>query len=193
MYWPAPPIRVTIGISEREYMDRAASINRASYPTTERGPDLELILEDGSVFPEKGKAVLVDREVNVKTGTLTVRGFFPNPHNIYLHDTPSKSLFDKEVRAFSHGCIRVQSPFDLAYALLAPQSDDPKRLFRSYLTGGRESVLNLAAPVPVHLVYFTAWPTEQGQIGYLADIYGRDAAIYDALAGAGVVLPVVQS
>jgi membrane fusion protein (multidrug efflux system) len=76
------PIRVTIGISEREYMDRAASINRASYPTTERGPALELILEDGSVFPEKGKAVLVDREVNVKTGTLTVKGFFPNPHNI---------------------------------------------------------------------------------------------------------------
>jgi membrane fusion protein (multidrug efflux system) len=76
------PVRVTIGISEREYMDRAASINRASYPTTERGPSLELILEDGSVFPEKGKAVLVDREVNVKTGTLTVKGFFPNPHNI---------------------------------------------------------------------------------------------------------------
>jgi membrane fusion protein (multidrug efflux system) len=76
------PIRVTIGISEREYMDRAASINRANYPTTERGPSLDLILEDGSVFPEKGKAVLVDRDVNVKTGTLTVKGFFPNPHNI---------------------------------------------------------------------------------------------------------------
>ena len=76
------PIRVTIGISEREYMDRAALINRANYPTTERGPSLELILEDGTVFPEKGKAVLVDRDVNVKTGTLTVKGFFPNPHNI---------------------------------------------------------------------------------------------------------------
>jgi membrane fusion protein (multidrug efflux system) len=76
------PIRVTIGISEREYMERAASINRASYPTTERGPSLDLIFADGTVFPEKGKAVLVDRDVNVKTGTLTVKGFFPNPHNI---------------------------------------------------------------------------------------------------------------
>jgi len=76
------PIRVTFGISEREYMDRAARINRANYATTERGPSLELILEDGSVFPEPGKAVLVDREVNVKTGTLTIKGFFPNPHNI---------------------------------------------------------------------------------------------------------------
>jgi membrane fusion protein, multidrug efflux system len=76
------PIRVTIGISEREYMDKAALINRANYSTTERGPSLELILQDGTVFHEKGKAVLVDREVNVKTGTLTIKGFFPNPHNI---------------------------------------------------------------------------------------------------------------
>src|SRR5262249_51893320 len=76
------PIRVTFGISEREYMDRAAVINRASYPTTERGPSLDLILEDGSLFPQKGKALLVDRDVIVKTGTLTIKGFFPNPHNI---------------------------------------------------------------------------------------------------------------
>jgi membrane fusion protein (multidrug efflux system) len=91
------PIRVTFGISEKEYMDRAASINRANYPTTERGPALELILEDGSVFPEPGKAVLVDREVNVKTGTLTIKGFFPNPHNIlrpgqYAHVRAELSL-----------------------------------------------------------------------------------------------------
>ena len=76
------PIRVTFGVSEREYMNRAASINRDNYATTERGPSLELLLEDGTVFAQKGKAVLVDREVDVKTGTLTVRGFFPNPHNI---------------------------------------------------------------------------------------------------------------
>jgi membrane fusion protein (multidrug efflux system) len=76
------PIRVTFGISEREYLVRAALINRANYSSTERGPSLDLILDDGNVFPEKGKAVLVDRDVNVKTGTLTIKGFFPNPHNI---------------------------------------------------------------------------------------------------------------
>jgi murein L,D-transpeptidase YcbB/YkuD len=122
-----------------------------------------------------------------------VKFMFPNENNIYLHDTPSKSLFDKEVRAFSHGCIRVGAPFDLAYFLLAPQSDDPQGLFRSYLTTGRESVVNLVEPVPVHLVYFTAWPTEQGLIGYLNDVYGRDALIYQALEEAGVVLAGVQS
>ena len=122
-----------------------------------------------------------------------VKFMFPNQYNIYLHDTPSKSLFAKEVRAFSHGCIRVAAPFDLAYTLLARQTDDPKALFKSYLKGGREQVLDIAAPIPVHLVYFTAWPTEQGKIGYLADIYGRDAAIYQALETAGVVLPGVQT
>jgi membrane fusion protein (multidrug efflux system) len=76
------PIRVTFGISEREYMNRAARINRDNYATTERGPALQLLLEDGTVFAQPGKAVLADREVDVKTGTLTVRGFFPNPHNI---------------------------------------------------------------------------------------------------------------
>jgi membrane fusion protein (multidrug efflux system) len=76
------PIRVTFGISEREYLDRAELINRVNYATTERGPSLELILEDGSVFPHPGKAVLVNREVSVTTGTLTIKGFFPNPHNI---------------------------------------------------------------------------------------------------------------
>ena len=76
------PIRVTYGISEREYLRFAASINRKDYATTERGPELELVLADGSVFPEKGKAVLVDREVDPRTGTMTVRGFFPNPAHI---------------------------------------------------------------------------------------------------------------
>jgi membrane fusion protein (multidrug efflux system) len=76
------PIKVTIGISEREYREHAALINRENYATTEKGPSLDLIFEDGTVFPEKGKALLVDREVNVKTGTVTVKGIFPNPHNI---------------------------------------------------------------------------------------------------------------
>src|SRR5215510_1589862 len=76
------PIRVTYGISEREYLRFAALINRPNYATTQRGPDLDLVLDDGTVFRQRGKAVLVDREVDVKTGTMTVKGFFPNPNNI---------------------------------------------------------------------------------------------------------------
>jgi len=76
------PIRVTFGISEREYLNRAELINRPNYATTERGPDLELVLEDGSVYPHAGKAARADRQVDVKTGTMTIWGFFPNPKRI---------------------------------------------------------------------------------------------------------------
>ena len=121
-----------------------------------------------------------------------VKFMFPNPYNIYLHDTPSKSLFDNEVRAYSHGCIRLADPFDFAYALLARQSDDPKAVFAAHLDTGRETTVPLDTPVPVHLVYFTAWPDTKGRVGYRRDVYGRDGRIFDALTEAGVVLRGVQ-
>lgn len=122
-----------------------------------------------------------------------VKFMFPNPYNIYLHDTPTKNLFAKEVRAFSHGCIRVGSPFDLAYFLLSRQSDDPQGLFGKYLHSGKEAVLNFDQPIPVHLVYFTAWPDDQGRMGYRRDIYGRDAKLFAALQEAGVSLAGIES
>lgn len=121
-----------------------------------------------------------------------VKFMFPNQYNIYLHDTPSKNLFAHEVRAYSHGCIRLGDPFDFAYTLLARQSTDPKATFGQELAGGRESQVNLDVKVPVHLVYFTAWPNARGAVGYRNDIYGRDAAIFRALTEAGVVLDAVQ-
>ena len=117
-----------------------------------------------------------------------VKFLFPNPYNIYLHDTPSKSLFQKDVRAFSHGCIRVGRPFDLAYALLAAQEADPEGYFKSVLKTGAETTVKLRDPVPVHLVYFTAFPNAQGRIEYRDDVYGRDAALFAALDKAGVAL-----
>jgi len=76
------PVRVSFGISEKEYLRFAKQINRPNYATTQQGPYLDLVLDDGSVFPQKGRAVNVDREVDQRTGTMTVRGFFPNPGNI---------------------------------------------------------------------------------------------------------------
>lgn len=122
-----------------------------------------------------------------------VKFLFPNPWNIYLHDTPSKSLFGKEDRALSHGCIRIGRPFDLAYALLAPQTDDPEAYFQKFLAAGKEKFVTLAQPVPVHLVYFTAWPEADGHIAYRKDVYGRDAALFAALEKAGVELPVLTN
>ena len=120
-----------------------------------------------------------------------VKFMFPNRYNIYLHDTPSKSLFNREVRAYSSGCIRLQRPFEFAYTLLERQTDDPKGLFHGTLNSGRETVIELERHVPVHIVYFTAWPDAKGRLTFRRDIYGRDGRIFDALAAAGVsLLPV---
>ncbi len=116
-----------------------------------------------------------------------VKFMFPNKYNIYLHDTPTKSLFKRDVRAFSHGCIRLGDPFDFAYALLAVQSADPEGEFRRRLRSKAESTIALKDPVPVHLVYFTAYPEADGHMTYRPDIYGRDAEIYAALVKAGLV------
>lgn len=114
-----------------------------------------------------------------------VKFIFPNPWNIYLHDTPTKHLFGNSVRAYSHGCIRIGDPFDLAYQLLSQQTDDPQRMFRRALDSGRETYLALKPNVPVHLVYFTAWPEPSGGVRLFPDLYGRDAAIWEALQRAG--------
>nr|WP_025062198.1 L,D-transpeptidase family protein [Sulfitobacter guttiformis] len=121
-----------------------------------------------------------------------VKFMFPNQYNIYLHDTPSKSLFSREVRAFSHGCIRLQDPFDFAEALLARQEADPMGFFKAQLGTGRESRVNLVEPVPVHLIYRTAFTDSRGNLNFRRDVYGRDALIWEALQKAGVELNRVQ-
>jgi len=121
-----------------------------------------------------------------------VKFMFPNKYNIYLHDTPSKSLFNKEVRAFSHGCVRVHRPFELAYLLLAPQTRDPKATFTHFLDTGKEQYVNLATPVPVYLNYNTVVFEANGQVIYRSDIYGRDATVFKALSRAGVALNGLQ-
>ncbi len=121
-----------------------------------------------------------------------VKFMFPNKYNIYLHDTPAKNLFSRDVRAFSHGCIRLAQPFDFAYALLAAQEDDPKGVFHRALDTGNTVKIKLEKQVPVHLIYRTAVTNARGHTEYRADIYGRDARIWSALSRAGVVLGGVR-
>ncbi|MFK7746230.1 MAG: murein L,D-transpeptidase [Roseobacter sp.] len=121
-----------------------------------------------------------------------VKFMFPNKYNIYLHDTPAKNLFGRETRAYSHGCIRLAQPFEFAYALLAKQTNDPKGFFQSTLATGKETQVNLKQPVPVHIIYRTAFANGKGEMQYRRDIYGRDARIWKALSQAGVAMRAVQ-
>lgn len=122
-----------------------------------------------------------------------VKFMFPNPWNIYLHDTPAKNLFARETRAYSHGCVRLQDPFDFAYHLLAPQVEDPEGYFARILATERETTVWLETPVPVHLVYWTSFVDAQGRLQHRGDIYGRNADLWQALEAAGVSVRDISS
>jgi murein L,D-transpeptidase YcbB/YkuD len=109
----------------------------------------------------------------------------PNPHAIYLHDTPSQALFGRAVRAFSHGCIRTQNVRDFAALLLAPTGRWDRSQIDDAISTGRNQTTPLAQPVPVYIAYFTAAATNDGNIVTYNDIYGRDAPVRVALNRAG--------
>ena len=121
-----------------------------------------------------------------------VKFMFPNPHNIYLHDTPARHLFERDRRAYSHGCVRLADPLEFAHALLARQEDDPEAFVSRVLRSGAEARVNLQEPVPVHLVYRTAFTDAEGAIHWREDVYGRDAAVLRALVAAGAAPGMLQ-
>ena len=110
-----------------------------------------------------------------------VKFMFPNGHNIYLHDTPSKHLFSQEMRAHSHGCVRVERPFALAWLLLSEQSADPGTMIENILATGDETEVPLERPIPIHLMYMTSWVDHTGTLHFREDVYGRDEALARAL------------
>ncbi|MGE0179861.1 MAG: L,D-transpeptidase family protein [Sphingomonas sp.] len=109
----------------------------------------------------------------------------PNPHAIYLHDTPAQALFGRPVRAFSHGCIRTQFVRDFAAELLEATGQWSRSAIDQAVERGRTVTTRLAAPVPVYIAYFTAAATNDGNIVTYADIYGRDSAVRAALNRGG--------
>jgi len=96
-----------------------------------------------------------------------------NNYDVYLHDTPAKSLFDSHVRAFSHGCIRLEKPVELALLLLGPKWD--AFTLQSAVAKGKERSVALDAPVPVYVLYWTARVADDGDIEFYRDVYGRDS------------------
>jgi len=151
-----------------------------------------IIRENGGRF---GAGYQVTRNAN---GTLTVRQppgpsnslgrvkiEMQNDHAIYLHDTPSQSLFGRAVRAFSHGCIRTQNVRDFAALLLASTGQWNRGRIDQAIGTGRNQRVDLAAPVPVYIAYFTAAATSDGDIVTYSDIYGRDTPVRTALNRTG--------
>ncbi|MBX4913127.1 L,D-transpeptidase family protein [Rhizobium bangladeshense] len=101
---------------------------------------------------------------------------FPNSHAIYMHDTPSKSFFKRDMRALSHGCVRLANPRAMAAAVLGTTMDDIARQIAS----GQNHAVKVPQKIPVYVSYFTAWPNKDGVVEYFDDVYGRDAYVEKA-------------
>jgi L,D-transpeptidase YcbB len=106
-----------------------------------------------------------------------VKFIFPNENNIYLHDSPSKNLFEKDSRAFSHGCVRVAKPRDLALRILRNESNWPPEKIDQAMAGTTEKTVLLKKKIPVVIAYFTAFVESDGDVNFREDVYQRDAKL----------------
>jgi len=128
-----------------------------------------------------GKVPIVRQKPGVNNALGKVKFLFPNSYNIYLHDTPSKSLFGETSRAFSHGCIRLGEPAKLAEFLLRNDSSWTKQNMQKAMNLGKEKFVTLSKPVPVFIGYFTAWVDSQGLLNFRDDVYGHDAKLAEKM------------
>lgn len=110
-----------------------------------------------------------------------VKFLFPNSYDIYLHDTPSKSLFGENNRAFSHGCIRLSEPQKFAEYLLRNDTTWNKQKIVAAMNSGKEKYVTLKQTVPVFIAYFTAWVDKDGKLNFRDDVYGRDQRLADMM------------
>ena len=106
---------------------------------------------------------------------------FPNAHAIYMHDTPSKGYFKKDMRALSHGCVRLSDPRRMAAAVLGTNVDD----IGAQIAKGRNKAVSVPERIPVYVSYFTAWPNKDGKIEFFEDVYGRDGYMRKAMEATG--------
>jgi murein L,D-transpeptidase YcbB/YkuD len=111
-----------------------------------------------------------------------IKFMFPNEYDIYLHDTPADHLFSRTERDFSHGCIRLEKPLELANILLKGDPEWTPEALQAAIDSGEQKTISLDRPLPVHILYWTAWVEKDGSVQFRKDIYGHDEQLEKALA-----------
>jgi len=110
-----------------------------------------------------------------------IKFMFPNKFSVYLHDTPSRKLFERSVRGFSSGCIRIEKPLALAGYVLREAPGWTDEAIRAAVNSGERRTVALPQKIPLHLLYLTAWVDAQGQVQFRMDPYQKDPALDRAL------------
>ncbi len=177
-YWHIPESIKVKEMLPAIQADPAGYFARHGYEVTWDG---QLIDPTRIIWDENAVKAVGIRQVPGEANALgNIKFMFPNKHAVYLHDTPLRSLFNRDVRAFSHGCVRVDDPMAFADAVLQgdPQWTVPKL---QAMFGGDERRVDIATHLKVHLAYFTAFVDDGGKLQLRDDIYGHVQAIKKAL------------
>ncbi len=175
-YWnvPASIVREELGpkiASDPGYLDRS-NMELVDGKGNQISPSQ---VDWGSVTRDNWKYTL-RKKPGPKNDLGDVKFIFPNTNDVYLHDTPHDELFSQAKRNFSHGCVRVERPLELAEYLLRPVGYDMNKI-QSTIAQGQEKYVKLKQVLPVYLVYFTAWADENGGVHFRDDIYGHDRTL----------------
>lgn len=147
------------------------------------GTILDRSIIDWSQYSVRSFPFVLRQEPGPNNALGLVKFIFPNPHFVFLHDTPSRSLFQRTERAFSSGCIRVDQPFTLAERLLSDSSKWNQEKFQQIVNSEKTQTVFLAKPMTVLLLYWTAQAEKDGTVSFKRDIYSRDEAVLKGLDG----------
>lgn len=147
------------------------------FQVMENGKPVDVAAVDWPSYVGRSLPFMLRQKPGEKNALGRVKIMFPNKYNVYLHDTPGRDLFDKTVRAFSSGCIRLEKPVELVRYLLSRNPPADLRTLEEALISGKTTRIALRETVPVHLVYMTAWLDRDGRMQFRPDIYGRDAKL----------------
>jgi murein L,D-transpeptidase YcbB/YkuD len=129
---------------------------------------------DGSMITEKTYEYQLRQKPGPKNALGRIKFMFPNPFSVYLHDTPSKDLFKRTVRTYSHGCIRIEKPLELAEYVLRGSEKWTRNTIDAALIKRKEQTVWLPESIPVYIQYWTAWVDADGMLQFRDDIYGYD-------------------
>ncbi len=144
-------------------------------------PEIDPETIDWNGVTEKGFSFKLRQEPGPLNPLGRMKFIFPNKFAVYLHDTPARGLFNNAARGFSHGCIRVEKPLDLAAYLLREDTRRTRETITEKIENGVQEAIPLREPIPVHILYWTAWVDNEGTVQFRNDIYARDIPLDMAL------------
>ncbi len=151
-------------------------VTKEILPAIEKNPNY-LAKENMEITGKEDGIPVIRQRPGPKNALGRVKFLFPNSFNIYLHDTPQKSLFEKDKRAYSHGCIRLKDPVKLANYVLRNQPEWTPEKIEEAMDAGKEKFVRVKDPIPVLITYYTAWVDDNGQLNFREDIYNHDETL----------------